>query len=121
MDNSLQARYREYVTSGGRAPFEEWQKGAQPATTWPELLAARNAPGADQAVVGPQEHEAYAYEYGREHPFMNLPVQMATIPGYSLAKLAGLAKGRSGPSLAEMAAGYDGMWRAFMQNLQGLR
>jgi hypothetical protein len=120
-DVNLVPSYREYVTSGGNMSFPDWKNIGAPGDYHAELVMRRNAPGADQNALGPQEHGAWAYSTMRDNPVTGLATNLVTIPAYTLAKYLGLHGGRSQPSLEEMAAGYDGMWRGLMANMQGTR
>jgi len=88
------------------------KKGAKNprAMTHAELLMERMKEGAEQDVLGPLEHGAFAREWTQENPVVAVPSLLASIPGYTLAKLLGLQNGRSSASIDEMAEGYRGMW-----------
>jgi hypothetical protein len=73
------------------------------------LYRMRAAPGADQGMLAPFEHRAFAREWAQESPVLagvSLPV---AVPLYQLAKLLGLQKARTPASLDELFAGYHGM------------
>jgi hypothetical protein len=74
-----------------------------------ELAGANNR--AAQNVLGPMEHQAFAREWTRENPLLAVPSIAVATPLYYLAKTAGLMKGRSDPSLAELKAGYKGIFQ----------
>lgn len=79
-----------------------------------QLYIMRGQPGADQQLLAPLEHRAFARDFTRESPLRAVASLPVAIPAYSLAKAVGLQKARSPASLVEMGAAYDGM-------LEGLR
>ena len=83
---------------------------------WRELSKARDEAGVDQNKLGPREHGAYAESYVREHPILGPAVQGVLIPGYTAAKALGVQRGRSRPSVEEMAAAYQGVGRGMAAN-----
>lgn len=79
-----------------------------------DLMMERSRPGADQKLLAPLEHRAYAREYVQDNPVMG-PVSMAVaIPAYTALKALGVKKARSPASVHEMVQGYAGI-------LDGLR
>lgn len=64
-----------------------------------------------QNILGPMEHQAFAREWTRENPLLAVPSLAVATPLYYLAKTTGLMKGRSDPSLAELKAGYRGIFQ----------
>lgn len=75
-----------------------------------ELRRLRAQPGANQNLLGPAEHRAYARELVQESPVLGT-IQMAlATPAYEAGKVAGLFRGRSDPSLYSMGQGYAGIW-----------
>lgn len=87
---------------------------------WRELLAQRREPGAEQEVLGPFEHGAYAESRVREHPLYGVVEQLGAVPGYTLAKALRLQSGRSPASVDEMAEGYRGIGRGVAANIGDL-
>ncbi len=81
---------------------------------WLSLVSARNEPGANQSVLGPLEHGAWAAYQTHKNPLMALPL-MYMIPGYEAAKAVGLMSGRNPASLDSLAEGYRGMWRGLLE------
>lgn len=88
-----------------------------------DLMELRNHIPADnqqtQNLVAPYEHQAFAREYVNENPIRGTIALAGEIPAYYLAKMTGLASGRSQPSLQEMAAGYNGIGQGLMQHFTG--
>lgn len=119
---SMMAPYRAYLLSGGTRPFSEWSDAGSPGSRWIELKGMRDDPAnqsaAYQALIGPQEHEAYAYDTMMQHPYLGLAKNLLNIPAYSAMKALGLSSGRSPASLDEMASGYNGMWQGLYDNLK---
>lgn len=60
-----------------------------------------------QEHLAPFEHRAYMREYATENPEALLVAPFLP-PGYAAAKLVGALRGRTGPSLDQMAEGYRG-------------
>lgn len=85
-----------------------------PYGRWLKLYQARNEPEANQRVLGPREHGAFAESVVSENPLMAVPLLFAT-PAYSVAKELGLLKTRSPASLDEVAEGYRGIGRGLMR------
>lgn len=126
MEENLQLRkYREYLSSGGKKPYDEWMNTGSLPSLWMELKLARNLPQNQtpeiQNALGPREHQAYAYDVMREHPLMGIPMNLIGVPGYSIAKSLGLVRGRSKVSLDELASGYQGMWQGMTANMENPR
>jgi hypothetical protein len=61
-----------------------------------------------QALLAGREHRAYARETVQHDPLMALSLLVAT-PAYQLAKLGGMTKSRSAPSLSQMGQGLLGI------------
>lgn len=78
--------------------------------TLAEIIRLRDSPGANQAHLGPLEHEAFAREWVKDNPLAVLSL-LPAIPAYTGAKALGLVEGRSPASLEEILAGYRGMWQ----------
>lgn len=74
-----------------------------------ELYRARAKPGADQGMLAPAEHRAFAREFAQESPVRAAISLPFAIPAYTAAKAVGLQNARTPPSLEEMGAGYTGM------------
>lgn len=80
-----------------------------------DLRAARDKPGADQNLLAPAEHRAYAKDAVLQSPVLGT-VQMALgIPAYAAGKSLGLLSGRSNAPLATMGQGYAGIWDALKE------
>lgn len=73
------------------------------------------APASQQQDLAPQEHEAFAREYATESPLLATGL-IAAIPGYQVAKAAGIMGSRTGSSqpMAQMMAGYSGLGQGWM-------
>lgn len=86
-----------------------------------QLLQLRSyIPDEDQKthnLVAPYEHQAFAREYTNENPVSGTLGLAAAIPAYQLAKLFGLAQGRSAPSMQEVKAGYQGIEQGLLQHM----
>lgn len=70
---------------------------------------------AEQNILGPQEHAAFAREWAQKEPLkagLSLPF---AIPAYTAAKALGLKNSRSEPSFEEMALAYKGLWQGLTQ------
>jgi len=74
-----------------------------------ELAIARRAPDADQKMLAPAEHRAFAREWTRERPLLAPASLAVAIPAYTLAKTLGIVKARSPASLKEMVEGFKGI------------
>ena len=86
-------------------------------TTHEELYMLRAQPGADQGMLAPHEHRAFAREWSQESPVaagLSLPF---AIPAYQLAKLLGLQDARTPASLDELFAGYHGLAEGMLGHL----
>lgn len=82
-----------------------------------ELLRMRAAPGADQGMLAPPEHRAFAREWMAESPVLaGLSLPFA-IPAYSAAKALGLHPSRSPASMDELFAGYHGWAEGLLNQL----
>lgn len=82
-----------------------------------DLYRMRNAPGADQQLLAPAEHRAFAREFAQESPVragLSLPF---AIPAYTAAKALGLTDARSPASLDEMFAGYHGLAEGMLDRI----
>lgn len=79
-------------------------------STFNELRMLRDQPGANQEVLAPQEHRAFAREWVQDNPVLALPSLTFAIPAYAAAKSLGLIGARTKPSLNQMAESYRGMW-----------
>ena len=74
-----------------------------------ELYRMRSRPGADQGMLAPFEHRAFAREFAQESPLRAAVSLPFAVPLYTLAKALGLTSARSPASLDELFAGYHGM------------
>jgi hypothetical protein len=83
--------------------------GMLPTMSHADLYRMRNAPGADQGMLGPYEHRAFAREFAQESPVRAAVSLPFAIPAYSAAKALGLTNARSSASLAEILQGYRGL------------
>ncbi len=66
-----------------------------------DLLRLRNSLPANDPrhrLLAPLEHAAFAREWTMENPALAVPALAVSIPGYSLAKLAGLGGDRTTPA-----------------------
>lgn len=90
--------------------------GSGPLSRMPhsELDIMRRAANADQELLAPLEHRAFAREWTREQPLLAIPSLIGAIPGYTAGKALGLIKARSPASLAELLAGYRGLGEGVM-------
>lgn len=68
------------------------------------------------AELGPEEHRQFMQELAESNPLQALAVS-ALIPLYTAGKAVGAIKARSPASVAEMSAGYQGMFAGFHQQL----
>lgn len=76
------------------------------------LMQLRNSlPDHDprQRQIAPYEHQAFAREWIQDRGWSGVPSMAVAIPGYALAKLLGIQRARTPPSLAQVAHGYRGM------------
>jgi hypothetical protein len=62
-----------------------------------------------QDLIAPYEHRAYAREIVKENPLFALGL-FGAIPGYQAAKVTGLQKTRSKPSMEQMIQAYKGLF-----------
>lgn len=81
------------------------------------LYNMRSKPGADQGMLAPQEHRAFAREWAQESPVIAGASLPFAIPAYQLAKLLGLQKARTPASLDELFAGYHGYAEGMLSNM----
>lgn len=89
------------------------------AMPWDQLLQLRRrAAPADQAMLAPYEHRAYARETVAENPLMALPMALM-VPGYQLHKLLG-AGARTRPSWEQLGQGLLGTGEGLSQGFRGL-
>ena len=89
-----------------------------------ELLRLRNALPPDdprQAELAPLEHAAFAREWTAENPLVAVPALAVSIPGYSVAKSAGLTSARTPGNISEMVEGFRGMGRGLADYAKGRR
>lgn len=77
--------------------------------TFAELRALREQPGANQEMLAPQEHRAFAREWVQENPLVAVPSLAVATPAYAIAKQLGLMSGRTKPSLYQVGQGYAGI------------
>lgn len=79
-----------------------------------ELFNLRNKPGADQALLAPFEHQAFAREATDENPLIGLGL-LAAIPAYQAAKTFGIMGSRTGSEnpFGQIAAGFKGVGQGF--------
>ena len=82
-----------------------------------ELYRMRRAPGADQGMLAPFEHRAFAREFAQESPWQAAVSLPFAIPAYTAAKAAGLTSARSPASLDEMFAGYHGLAEGMLDRM----
>ena len=82
-----------------------------------DLYRARRAPGADQGMLAPFEHRAFAREFAQESPVRAAVSLPFAIPAYTAAKAAGLTGARSPASLDEIFAGYHGMLEGLLDRI----
>lgn len=85
--------------------------------THEELYRARRAPDADQGMLAPFEHRAFAREFAKESPLRAAISLPFAIPAYTAAKAAGLTGARSPASLDEMFAGFHGLAEGMLDQL----
>ena len=69
----------------------------------------RGASAAQQALLGPMEHRAFAREFAQERPIAAAVSLPFAIPAYSAAKALGIVKARSPASWAEVSQGFQGL------------
>lgn len=79
-----------------------------------DLYRMRAQLGADQGLLAPYEHRAFAREATAENPLMALPIATA-IPFYQLQKILGLSGARSAPSMDQMVQAYKGIWEGLQK------
>jgi len=79
-----------------------------------DLYRMRNQQGANQSLLGPMEHRAFAREFAQESPLSAAISLPFAIPAYSLSKKLGITNARSPASFEEMRQAYLGL-------LEGLR
>jgi hypothetical protein len=87
--------------------------------TFAELRSARDTPGANQEVLAPQEHRAFAREWTQENPLVAVPSLAVATPLYAAAKALGLVGARTKPTLNQVGQGYMGIYdglKALSQN-----
>lgn len=80
-----------------------------------DLYRMRSQKGANQGMLGPYEHRAFAREFAGERPLaaaLSLPF---AIPAYSLSKKLGISNARSPASLEEMKQAYIGLMEGLMK------
>lgn len=80
-----------------------------------DLARLRNQTGANQGMLGPYEHRAFAREFAGERPLaaaLSLPF---AIPAYTGYKALGGGKARSPASLEEMKQAYIGLMEGLMK------
>ena len=93
-------------------------QGKQPAYTqdqlnklsFSDIRGLRDQPGADQNLLGPAEHRAYAKDTVMQSPVLGTAQMALAIPAYTAAKAVGLQSARSDASFKEMGQGYAGIW-----------
>lgn len=82
-----------------------------------ELMQLRAQPGADQGMLAPFEHRAFAREWAKESPIMAGLSLPAAIPAYAAAKALGLQGARTPASLDQLFAGYHGYAEGMLDRL----
>ena len=95
--------------SGGMLPLGE--------QSHEDLYRMRRRPGADQGMLAPFEHRAFAREFAQESPFRAAVSLPFAIPAYTAAKAAGLTGARSPASFDEIFAGYHGLVEGMLNRL----
>lgn len=70
-------------------------------------LAEKYGYAADQQLLTPFEHKAFAREYTAEHPG-SAPSMFLAPAAYAAAKRLGAASGRTKPSMDQVFAGMEG-------------
>lgn len=90
------------------------QRKVYEAMSHAQLSQSRALPGADQAALGPLEHQAFAREFAQESPVKAAASLPFAIPLYTAAKYLGLTPGRSPASWSEIGAGYRGLAQGLM-------
>lgn len=78
-------------------------------STFEELRAMRDLPGANQETLAPREHRAFASAWVQENPLVAVPSLAVATPLYAAAKGLGLMSGRTKPSLYQVGQGYAGI------------
>jgi hypothetical protein len=86
--------------------------------THADLMRMREQPGADQRMLAPYEHRAFAREATQENPLMAISL-VAGIPLYQLVKMLGLHGSRSGVDLEQVRQGYVGVGEGLRSGLLG--
>lgn len=79
-----------------------------------DLYRMRGQKGANQGMLGPYEHRAFAREYAKESPLSAALSMPFAIPAYTGYKALGMGNSRSPASLEEMKQAYIGL-------MEGLR
>jgi hypothetical protein len=83
------------------------------------LYQARSyAPKAQQGLLAPYEHRAFAREATQENPLLALPIAAGSL-AYPLYKSL-LSPGRSAPSLDQVTGGLLGVGEGLWQGARGL-
>ena len=88
--------------------------------SWMDLIQrrAQTQDPAQQALLAPYEHRAYAREEVAANPLM-APVFAAMVPGYQMMKLAGIGGARTPPSWSELGQGWMGTYEGLRNALGG--
>lgn len=73
------------------------------------LRNMRDMPGANQELLAPQEHRAFAREWTQENPLVAVPSLVVATPLYAAAKALGLVSARTKPSVNQVVQGYTGI------------
>lgn len=91
--------------------------GNLPSRSHADLYSLRDKLSpADQEQVAPYEHRAFAREVVADSPLMALSL-FAGVPLYQTAKLLGLSKARTKPSLDQLKQAYIGIGEGLLTGL----
>ena len=74
-----------------------------------DLYRLRNKQGANQGMLGPLEHRAFAREFAQDNPLTAAISLPFAIPAYSGYKALGFGNARSPASMDEILQGYKGL------------
>jgi soluble lytic murein transglycosylase-like protein len=95
-----------------KLPWEEAAEAASHSTLFRQREGASTQEEQDR--LAPYEHRAFAREAVAETPALAVPIAVAT-PLYQVAKLAGVERTRSKPSLKQVTEGYKGIGEGLEQ------
>jgi hypothetical protein len=111
-------RYRGYVESGGKTPYNEWYSfGAHP-DYGTQLAHLRDISSGPTPELAPQEYEQFTRDWVKQNP-MTGPATMAIFnPAYQALKAVGWRNDSktTSPSLAQLSAGSNGIWKGVVDN-----